>query len=513
MTITNIVFYFALTLGSILIFKTSRKRIIRGGLPLPPGPIGLPVIGNVFGINIVAPWLTYEEWAKRYGDIVYANLLGQDCIIINSERVAQALLEQRSSVYSDRPYIATNKLFGMDFNTGLLPYGPQWRLHRKMFHMALSKESAMAYKSMQLEKVYQLIQNLLSTPQDYPLHLYTCSSAIIMAITYGYDVVPQNDRFVSKVLRSMSLFLEALTPERAALHGAFPVLAHIPSWLPGGRYKLRAGECCSLVQDMLNDPVDYVKGCMATETAKKSLVYGLLRDAIGNNLGYDEDTVKAVATTAFLGGAETSFATFIVFILAMVLYPEVQTKAQEEIDRVVGTNRLPDFQDRTSLPYVEAVYLETLRWKPVSPMGLPHMTTTSDVYEGMYIPKNALVFVNMWAISQDERRYPEPRIFNPERFMTPSGDLSTEVPVYHAFGFGRRYCPGKYVSAQSVWALIVSILATLRIEKAKDDMGNEIEFIPEFTGGLSSHPKPFPCSFKSRSKNAEQLIYARKDKE
>lgn len=93
----------------------------------------------------------------------------------------------------------------------------------------------------------------------------------------------------------------------------------------------------------------------------------------------------------------------------MALHPEAQAKAQEEIDRVVGTQRLPDFGDRSNLPYVEAIYLETLRWRPVVPCGecvdddpgilvqlepaslaLPRLTATSDIYEGMYVPKGEL---------------------------------------------------------------------------------------------------------------------------
>src|SRR5882757_748924 len=102
------------------------------------------------------------------------------------------------------------------------------------------------------------------------------------------------------------------------------------------------------------------------------------------------------------GLAET-VGTILVFLLAMVLHPEVQAKVQADIDRVIGKDRLPDFNDRPALPYVEAVLRETLRWHPVAPMGLyilsqfqlnptvlsgiPHATTTSDIYNGYFIPK------------------------------------------------------------------------------------------------------------------------------
>lgn len=505
MTLSSDAFaYFSSTVCIVALFYAYRHRTLRSELPLPPGPRGLPLIGNVFDLNIAEPWLTYEEWGKQYGDIVHAKLLGKDLIILNCERIACALLEKRSAIYSDRPHVPTNELFGMDFNTGLLPYGSEWRLHRKMFHMALNKEAAATYKSLEMRKVRQLLRNLVLSPEDYSKHLNTLSAAIIMAVAYGYDVAPQNDPFVSKLVRLLSLFLDALTPERAALIGAIPLLAYIPSWFPGGRYKQRAKECCTLARDILDEPVDYVKRCMDAGTATKSMVYDLIRGCSGKDQDH-YDAVKAVAATVFVGGVESTQSTILVFLLAMVLYPEVQTRAQEEIDRVVGSDRLPDFSDRPKLPYVEGVFLETFRWHPVAPMGLPHMTTTSDVVDGMHIPKGAIVLTNFWAMAHDERRFAEPLTFNPERHLTSSGDLA-EGTASNPYGFGRRYCPGKYVADQSVWAAIVSILATLRIERAKDQCGNQIDVIPEFTGGLSSRPKPFPCSIKVRSAAAEQLI-------
>jgi len=186
-----------------------------------------------------------------------------------------------------------------------------------------------------------------------------------------------------------------------------------------------------------------------------------------------------------------------VFVLAMVLFPEAQKRAQKEIDTVVGSDRLPSFSDRLSLPFVEAVLRETFRWYPTSPLALPHATTNEDVYEGSYIPKGATVFVNVWGIGHDEQTYPEPFKFNPERFIKEDGTL-TEEDFPFGFGFGRRVCPGRHVADASMWIAIASMLATLDFLKAKDDDGNEIDFSPEFTSGATSRPKPFPCRIAPR---------------
>jgi len=346
---------------------------------------------------------------------------------------------------------------------------------------------------------------LLDTPKEYEKHFKTLSAAISMAVVYGYDIAPNNDPFVTKIDRFVDLFRAVLTPERAALLGAFPFLARIPTWLPGGRYNREAAECRALAAKVLNDPVTYVKDNMASGTARKSLVYNLLEKENGN---HDEETVKAVATSLFLGGTETTSSSFLMFLLAMVLNPNVQTKAQEEIDRVVGNERLPNFDDRPDLPYTEGVYLETLRWWPVVPLALPHMTSTSDIYEGMYIPKGAIVLLNMWAMAHDEMCFPEPMAFKPERHLTPNGTLAEGIS-YHAFSFGRRICPGIHTAERTLWVAIVSMLATLCIAKTKNDFGEEVDVKPEFTTGLTIAPKPFVCSITARSPSAERLVLGR----
>lgn len=89
------------------------------------------------------------------------------------------------------------------------------------------------------------------------------------------------------------------------------------------------------------------------------------------------------------------------FFLAMTLYPDVQHKAQEEIDRVVGSDRLPGFQDRENLPYIDAIVKEVLRWHPVAPMGLAHVSTEDDICEGYLIPKGALLLPNIWLVKSE----------------------------------------------------------------------------------------------------------------
>jgi cytochrome P450 len=144
----------------------------------------------------------------------------------------------------------------------------------------------------------------------------------------------------------------------------------------------------------------------------------------------------------------------------MLLYPDVQAKAQAELDAVVGRDRLPDYSDRGNLPYVNSVILEALRWKVILPMGksdswdpspvmnmhagLPHCTTADDVFDGYLIPRGAIVMANAWAITHNSDIYEAPDDFRPERFLRTGDQGQLELnpdrfdPAAVVFGYGRR---------------------------------------------------------------------------
>ena len=127
------------------------------------------------------------------------------------------------------------------------------------------------------------------------------------------------------------------------------------------------------------------------------------------------------------------------FFLAMVLNPNAMKKAQEELDRVVGKGRLPDFSDRERLPYIDVLVKEVLRWNTPTTIAVPNRAIQDDVYRGYFIPAGATVIQNVWAICRDPKIYPDPETFNPDRFLK-DGEIDPLVfnPEDRIFGAGRR---------------------------------------------------------------------------
>ncbi|KAG1782160.1 cytochrome P450 [Suillus placidus] len=425
-------------------------------------------------------------------------------IIINSESIARELLDKRSAIYSDRPVIPTNEIAGLDFNTVLLPYGETLRQHRKIFHQVLRAEASVSYHEMYSRHANELVFNLLNATGDLqkPTQEYTAS--LIMAVTYGHTDRGIQDPFLTRAQELLDIARHLLSPERAAMFTAFPFLKKLPVWCFRGAYALM-GRSRELCQQLLNEPFNEVKAQMANGTASQSLVADFLGQADDDA---DENTMKAVALMGYIGGIDTSTSTLQIFLMAMILYPDVQARARAEINQVVMHDKMPSIDDRPSLPYLDAVLREVLRWHPPIPLGMAHATTNDDVYGGYFIPKGTVVMVNQWALSRDEDIFPDASRFDPTRHLTADGQLKDPFVNHFAFGHGRRVCPGRWFAENSLWTATAAILAVLRIDHARDSNGDRIEVKPEITTGMVIRPQPFRYSFEIANPKREGHLRA-----
>ncbi|OCH91991.1 cytochrome P450 [Obba rivulosa] len=425
---------------------------------------------------------------------------GNRILVLNSLQAINDLIEKRAHKYSNRPNLVfAGELIGLNQTVTWLPYGERWRAYRKLLHTALSPVQVKEYHSMQEGIAVSLCKGLLDKPEDF-MHLVRMSAGrIIIAITYGIPDTPAQEEYISDGARAAETFARSSIPGKY-LCDLLPFLKYAPSWVP---FQREAREARELLMGIRRRPFEHVKRNMKSGIALPSLVQNLLSSPPEDVPSSEfEHRVFLVAGSMFGAGFETTLGTVLSFIMAMALNHDKQTKAQAEIDAVIGGDRLPTIQDSPSLPYVNAVIKETMRWQPAVPMGLPRHTFEDDVYGDYYIPKNTTILPNVWAIAYEANDKYDPEAFIPERFLDDTQDIPD--PLTWIFGFGRRVCPGRYLAENSVFILAATILSTFDVLPPEDD-----KIVQEFRQGIGRTPKPYKCRIVPRSGAKARLIESR----
>ncbi|CCL98337.1 uncharacterized protein FIBRA_00331 [Fibroporia radiculosa] len=486
--------------------RTGRRAFL-----LPPGPMRLPLLGNVHQLPSTFQHKTFKQWAAKYGDIFYLEVFHKPAIVINSAQMARDLMEKRGSKYSDRPRtVIFTELMGLEHTATLLHYGDRWRLHRKWLQTAFHAQTTQRdYQLLQQRSVQRLLSTLLDSPGNFNAHIKKFAGAIMMEVTYGHRVVPGvDDGFIEWADDVITRIFETGSPG-ASLIDFFPILKYIPGWVPWAEVQRKASRMRPEIQQLHDVPYERVKNAMNAGSARTSFLASLI-DKVSVDGEMTEDdmlNLKGVAGVVYLAGVDTTVTVMLNFVLAMVLHPEVYAKAQAEIDRVVGQSRLPDFDDRLSMPYLECVLKEVYRWASPTPFAVPHRVTDDDEYLGYHIPAGCVIMPNIWAMTRDPAIYPDPDSFIPERFANLDADTSSKLdPTKLIFGFGRRICPGRTFADSTVWLFITNIMSTMDICKARDGSGKEITPEPVFIDGSVVHLAPFECDIRPRSKKAEEIV-------
>ncbi|KAJ4485414.1 cytochrome P450 [Lentinula aciculospora] len=476
--------------------------------PLPPGPKKLPFFGNSFDMPSTHQWITFSKWADQFdSDILHLKVAGGDYIVLSSYKASTDLLDKRSGIYSSRPHVTMIQDL-WDGDLLFLPYGESLHAHRKLFHQEFHPTNSSLHRPHEKKATIVFLNNLTDTPEEWLKHIEHLTGTTILAVAYGIHVQPKDDPNIAAVEKMISVFKAAAMPG-AFLVDVFPILKYIPSWFPGASFKQKAKAWRGIFQETITPPFMHVKQAMASfhyygyltyskyPRKKKPIqqVNGTAEDCFSlrclqkvknpdprpDHLSEEEEIIKETVGTMYEGGADTGITALRTFLLAMMCFPETQQEAQEELDCVVGRERLPDYNDldESLLPYVSAIVIECFRWQPIVPLAFPHQSVAEDTYKGYYIPKGSIVVPNVWRILQDEKMYgPNTDVFNPKRWLLPTSDIQQRGlgavsrwklnpdmpdPMLVSFGFGRRVCPGKHMGLSSFTMNVATLLYSFNI--------------------------------------------------
>ncbi|KAF8314213.1 cytochrome P450 [Clavulina sp. PMI_390] len=470
---------------------------------LPPGPSGIPWVGQVFKIPMLHSHLYYTELARKYGDIYTVTALGQKLVVLNSYATAFELLGKRGSIHCNRPnYPFMRRFLGLEHVLALGDPDHSWKEERRLYQTLLNKEvSRVNYAKDIATQAQTYILHVIESGRDIDNELLDKAvHKIFLQSTYGM-ATEDDDPFLLHAIHSTNIASFGMLPAKHLVN-SFPILQHLPPWVPFQTWRIEAERSRPALDHMRNAAWKHTTEAIANGTAEESFAYGLTREQNSTN----EHHLKFTALTNLIAGAETTNGVCRVFILAMLLHPDIQRKAQKELDQVFG-HELPSLNNinQKDLPYFDAVLKEVFRWRPVAPLSIPTVPTKDDIYEGYMIPHDSIVVQNTWALSRDERMYIDAESFDPDRWLVANPPID---PRLWTFGIGRRVCPGMPYAELVYTILFMTLLATVDIVPAHDEDGQRIfvDSSAPTTGRVACIPTEFSYSLRPRSDAAVALL-------
>ncbi|OBT81397.1 hypothetical protein VE02_09805 [Pseudogymnoascus sp. 03VT05] len=486
---------FALLLTYAVAFVGQRERNI------PNGPPTLPIIGNLHQMPKKGAHFKFTKWAQKYGGI-YSLKLGTGTLV--------------SSVYSNRPpsFVGNGIITGGD-HLLVMNYGNLWRSFRKVIHQYFM-ESMVEKQHIKLQnaEAVQMMRDFVLRPDQHMLHPKRYSNSITMSLVFGIRTPTCETEHMGRLYHLMENWSKVMETGNTPPVDIYPFLHYVPERFLGN-WRSRA----SVVRDEMNSLYRrQVERVIARREA--SIVKDSFMDTVLNQnakLDYTEHQLSFLGGVMMEGGSDTSSAIIISCIQAMTRWPEIQHKAQAEIDSVVGEDRSPVWSDYKKLPYIAATVKEAMRWRPVVPLGFPHCAAEDDWIDGKFIPKGTIIIINAWGMHHDATRFPNPDVFDPAHYegvTALASELASAADYnkrdHYGYGAGRRLCPGIHIAERNLFLGIAKLLWGFDFAPGANEEGKvlqpDTDPVTGYCEGFLVCAKDFKCGIKPRSEARRETI-------
>ncbi|NXJ72288.1 CP1A5 protein, partial [Rostratula benghalensis] len=480
----------------VFLLTQSLRQPVPRGLKRPPGPRGYPILGNVLELR-KDPHLALTRLSQKYGEVMEIRIGTRPVLVLSGlETIRQALVKQGED-FMGRPdlhsfqYIADGQSLAFSPDSGEV-----WKARRKLAQNALktfsiapsptSSSTCLLEEHVSKEADYLVTKflQLMDEEKSFDPYRYVVVSVanVICAICFGkrYD---HSDQELLSLVDLSNEFGEAAAAGNPA--DFIPVLRYLPSRTMSGFKDFNKrflhflqkivkehyetydkNNIRDITDSLIEQCMEKVEASGATQIPKEKIV-NLVNDLFG--AGFDTVTTALSWSLVYL-----------------TIYPHIQKKIQEELDKTIGWERRPRLSDRAMLPYTEAFILEMFRHSSFVPFTIPHSTTRDTVLNGYHIPKDRCVFVNQWQVNHDEKLWKNPLTFKPERFLNAEG---TEVKKVNGekvlvFGLGKRKCIGEPIARWQIFLFLSTLLQQLEFSVCD---GKKLDITPIY--GLSMKHK------------------------
>ncbi|XP_067317012.1 cytochrome P450 2G1-like [Anolis sagrei] len=445
-----------------LLLSSKRKRLHKR--KLPPGPTPLPLIGNFLQIKSGETLKSLLKIRDKYGPVFTVYFGSRPVLVLCGHDAVKEALIDKAEEFSGRittPTLErTFQQYGVVFSNG-----ERWKQLRR-FSLTTLKHFGMGKKSIeeQIQEEAQFLLEELQKTKEKPFEpsslLSRTVSNIICSIVFG-NRFDYEDKEFQALMEMMHNAFQEMSSTWAQLYDIYvSFLKYFPVPLNKlddlmEELRLFIARRVKKNQETLdsNSPRDFID-CFLIQIEKE-------KGNPGN--GFDIKNLEMSTLCLFFGGTETVSSTLRYGFLLLMKYPKVQAKVHDEIDRVIGHNRIPNIEDRNQMPYTDAVIHEIQRFSDLLPLGVAHMVTCDTEFRGYFIPKGMIVYPVLSSVLHDPTMFKNPNVFNPENFLDENGCFQKN-DAFVPFSSGKRICLGESLARMELFIFFTTVLQSFYLK-------------------------------------------------
>ncbi|KAL7145148.1 hypothetical protein ABFS83_07G060400 [Erythranthe nasuta] len=429
----------------------------------PPGPKGLPFIGNLHQFDTSKLHLCLSDLSNKHGPLMYLKLGQVPAVVISSAQVAKQALKHNDLAFAGRPHTTPSKKLSYGYlDIASSSHNDYWREMRKTVVLRLfTLKQVHSFKPIREEEVSHMIDEITNLTLAGPSGRAVDLSERVMAFSTNLLCrVAFGKRFdEGRKFQKIMVEFEKVSAD-VVLADFIPLFGWINK-LSGVVYRLDRAfvNMDSFLQQLIDEHLRSDRPESMDGDFLDLLIR--LREDDSASVKIDWNNIKAILMNIVVAGTETSASAIVWALTALTKKPCAMKKAKQEIRSLMADSKksFVDEDDIEKLPYLKAVIKETLRLYPPLPLLVPKETMEKCTINGYDIEPKTFAFINVWAIGRDPEYWENPDEFLPERFLNDKSiDFKGQDFGFIPFGSGRRSCPGLSLGVAAVEMALANLL-------------------------------------------------------